>query len=59
MVVAGEEEYETEIILKHKGEDAPRLYLVMSKGCFIIKDSYGLNHICKYSFDPRDLLALR
>ena len=32
MVVDGEEEYEVEAILKHKGKGARRLYLVMWKG---------------------------
>ena len=32
MVVDGEEEYEVEAILRHKGKGARRLYLVMWKG---------------------------
>ena len=32
VVVSGEEEYEVEAILKHKGKGARRLYLVMWKG---------------------------
>ena len=32
MVVDGEEEYEVEAILRHKGKGAQRMYLVMWKG---------------------------
>ena len=36
MVVDGEEEYEVEAILRHKGKGARRLYLVMWEGYPII-----------------------
>ena len=32
MVVDGEKEYEVEVIVRHKGKRAVRLYLVMWKG---------------------------
>ena len=37
MVADGEEEYEVEAILRHKGKRAQRLYLVMWKGYPITK----------------------
>ena len=40
MVVDGEEEYEVEAILRHKGKGARPLYLVMSKGYPIIEASW-------------------
>ena len=40
MVVDGEEEYEVEAILKHKGKGARRLYLVMWKGYPITEASW-------------------
>ena len=40
MVVDGEEEYEVEAMLRHKGEGSPHLYLVMWKGCSIIQASW-------------------
>ena len=46
IVVDGEEEYEVEAILKHKGKGARRLYLVMWKGYPIIEASWELeSHI--------------
>ena len=39
-MVEGEEEYELEAILKHKGKGARRLYLVMWKGYPIIEASW-------------------
>ena len=39
IVVDGEEEYEVEVILKHKGKGAQCLYLVMWKGYPIIEAS--------------------
>ena len=39
MVVDGEEEYEVEASLRHKGKGAPRLYLIMWKGYPIIEAS--------------------
>ena len=40
MVADGEEEYEVEAILKHKGKGAQRLYLVMWKGYPITEASW-------------------
>ena len=40
MVIDGEEEYEVEVILKHKGKGARCLYLVMWKGYPIIEASW-------------------
>ena len=40
MVVDGEEEYEVEAILRHKGKGAPHLYLVMWKGYPITEASW-------------------
>ena len=40
MMVEGEEEYEVEAILRHKGKGAPRLYLVMWKGYPITEASW-------------------
>ena len=40
IVVDGEEEYEVEAILRHKGKGARRLYLVMWKGYPITKTSW-------------------
>ena len=40
IVVNGEEEYEVEAILRHKGKGAWRLYLVMWKGYPIIEASW-------------------
>ena len=40
IVVDGEEEYEVEAILKHKGKSARRLYLVMWKGYPITEASW-------------------
>ena len=40
IVVDGEEEYEVEAILRHKGKGAQRLYLVMWKGYPIIEASW-------------------
>ena len=45
IVVDGEEEYEVEAILKHKGKGARRLYLVMWKGYPIIEASWSLNRV--------------
>ena len=42
IVVDGEEEYEVEAILRHKGKGARRLYLVMWKGYLIIEASWEL-----------------
>ena len=39
MIVEGEEEYEVEAILRHKGRGAWRLYLVMWKGYHITEAS--------------------
>ena len=39
-MVKGEEEYEVEAILRHKGKGAQRLYLVMWKGYPIIEASW-------------------
>ena len=39
MVVDGEEEYEVEVIFRHKGKRAQFLYLVMWKGYPIIEAS--------------------
>ena len=41
VVVNGEEEYEVEAILRHKGKGAWRLYLVMWKGYPITKAKLG------------------
>ena len=40
VVVDGEEEYEVEAILRHKGKGAQRLYLVMWKGYPITEASW-------------------
>ena len=40
MVVDGEEEYEVEAILRHKGKGARRLYLLMWKGYPITEASW-------------------
>ena len=40
MVVDGEEEYEVEAILRHKGKGTRRLYLVMWKGYPITEASW-------------------
>ena len=40
MVVDGEEEYEMEATLRHKGKGARRVYLVMWKGYPIIEASW-------------------
>ena len=40
MVLNGEEEYEVEAILRHKGKRARRLYLVMWKGYPITEASW-------------------
>ena len=40
MVVDGEEEYEVEAILRHKGKGVQRLYLVMWKGYPITEASW-------------------
>ena len=40
IVVGGEEEYEVEAILRHKGEGARHLHLVMWKDCPIIEASW-------------------
>ena len=40
MVVDGEEEYEVEAILRHKGKGARRLYLVIRKGYPITEASW-------------------
>ena len=40
IVVDGEEEYEVDAILRHKGKGAWHLYLVMWKGCPITQASW-------------------
>ena len=40
MVIDGEEEYEVEAILRHKGKGAQHLYLVMWKGYPIAEASW-------------------
>ena len=42
MVVDGEEDYEVEPILRHKGKGVRHLYLVMWKGYPIIEASWEL-----------------
>ena len=60
IVVDGEEEYEVEAILRHKGKGARRLYLVMWKGYPIIEASWEPElHLSKCSSDPGGLLAPR
>ena len=40
-MIEGEEEYEVEGILRHKGEGVSRLYLVSCKGYPLTKASWG------------------
>ena len=57
MIVNGEEEYEEEAILKHKGKGAQCLYLVMWKGYPIIEAIWEpKSHLCNAPLILEDYL---